>query len=234
MDQARAVRLTPESEKAFDYWSTAKNRTGAPYLDWRPTWAGASSCGSEDLGFTTGPYSYGEKAFGWYFTIWGRRDLSDPWKWVLDLGVERASDPHVAADAPVAYAASATGHWPSAHPDTYWSRFDTADKALNAVPARRLRAAYAARLAPEARAMGLGFEDPAIGKAAVLAAIARRNPVAMVQQGSSVSRCGDLAFSYGTADWQSLGKLVNGNYVRVWRRAGSRWTLLFEEVTTPG
>jgi hypothetical protein len=231
MDHERAIRLTPEPESAFAFWSKQKNRTGEPYLTWRPIWAAASSCGADDFGFTTGPYAFGDKAFGYYFTIWGRKASGQPFKWVLDAGPERATDPHVPADAPVTYAAPAAGRWLAAHHDTYWTQVDKADKALDAAPSK---AAYTARLATDARAMGLGLEDPVIGKPAVLAAIAARGKVAMAHQGSFVSQCGDLGFSYGSADWTSLGKLVNGDYVRVWRRAGPRWMLLFEEVVTAG
>jgi hypothetical protein len=234
MDQERAIRLTPESQSAYAFWSKQKNRTGAPYLTWRPVWAAASSCGADDYGFTTGPYAYGDKAFGYYFTIWGRKASGQPFRWVLDAGVDRASDPHVPADAPVTFAAPAAGKWLAAHHDTYWTEVDLIDRLFDAARAGGVKAAYAARLAPDARAMGLGLEDPAIGKAAVLAAISARGEVAMVHQGAFVSQCGDLGFTYGTADWTSLGKLVNGNYVRVWRHAGPKWMLLFEEVVTPG
>jgi hypothetical protein len=232
MDQERAIRLTPEPKPALAFWQAQKNRTGAPYLVWWPTWAGASTCG--DLGFDTGPYNYGDKAFGYFFTIWGRRSASGPFKWLLDAGVDRDGDPKVPANTQVAYAPAASGKWPSRHHDAYWSEVDRLDAGFDAELARMSAKAYAARLADDARAMGLGFADPAAGKAAVLAGIAGRQEVAMVHQGSFVSRCGDLAATYGTADWQSLGKLVNGNYVRVWRRAGPRWTLLFEEVVTAG
>lgn len=234
MDTERAIRLTPEPQRAADYWAGKPSRVGPPYLEWRPIWAGASHCGEGDFGFTTGPYSYGDKAYGYYFTIWGRREPNDPWKWLLDFGVERETDPKIPKDAPVVIAAPASGHWPSAHHDAYWSQVDKADKALNDTPTGKLMSAYALKLAPDARAMGVGMDDPAIGKAAVLRAVERRNGLGLVHKGSFVSQCGDLGFTYGTADWSSLGKLVNGDYVRVWRRAGPHWALLFEEVTTPG
>ena len=224
IDPERAIRLTPEPKPALAFWQARKNSTGAPYLVWWPTWAGASTCG--DLGFDTGPYSYGGKAFGYFFTIWGRRSATGPFKWLLDAGVDRDGDPQVPANAQATYAAAASGKWPAHHHDTYSSEIDRLDASFDAGVARDGKAAYAARLADDARAQGLGLQDPVTGKAAVLAAIAGRQEAAMVHQGSFVSQCGDLAATYGSADWKSLGKLVNGNYVRVWRRAGPRWTLL--------
>jgi hypothetical protein len=236
MDQEHAIRLTPEPKPALAYWQAQKNRVGPPYLVWRPTWAGASKCG--DLGFDSGPYSAGDKYFGYFFTIWGRRAPDAPFKWLLDFGVERDGDPRIAADAPVVFADPASGKWPLYYPESaegrYKAEIGKADLALDAALAHAPKPAFALRLADDARAMGIGLSDPAVGKAAVLEAVAARPPIQARPLGAFVSACGDLAASYGSADWTSAdGKTAKGDYVRIWRRKGPRWTLLFDEVAPP-
>jgi hypothetical protein len=232
MDPDHAIRLTPAPQPALAFWRAQTQRSGPPYLTWRPTWAGASRCG--DLGFTTGPYSYDDKAFGYYFTIWTRRSDGAPFKWVLDSGVELAPDPRVPADAPVVFAAAASGRWTAVHPDSYSGQVASVDDRLDAALARTSKRAYGRLLAQDARAMGPGRPGQAIGRAEVLTAIDARPAIRAGRLGVVWSQCGDLAATWGTADWTADGRPVNGNYVRIWRRAGPRWTLLFDELNTPG
>jgi len=232
MDHDRAIQLTPAVKPALPFWQAQKTRPGPPYLAWWPIWAGASRCG--DLGFTTGPYSFDDKAFGYFFTIWRRSSPEAPFKWVLDAGMSLATDPHVPADAPVVFAAAASGTWAAQHSDTYSVQVADADARLDAALAHDPKEAYRRLLAEDAHAMGPGQQGPVIGRTAILTAIGARPAIKAGKLGSFVSQCGDLAATYGTADWTTDGKAVNGNYVRVWRRSGPRWTLLFDEVNTPG
>src|SRR5918997_457797 len=86
---------------AIESWS---KREPAPtgLLTWWPTYADVSRAG--DMGWTTGPFEFREKATqekpggtGHFFTVW-RRQPDGSWKWVLDLGVERPA-PAVAETA---------------------------------------------------------------------------------------------------------------------------------------
>ncbi len=226
-----AVRLTPEPEPALAYWKARPNRVGPPYLEWRPTWAAGSRCGH--LAFTLGPYRYGDLSRGYYFTVWSDRGSSVPLKWMLDAGLELASAPPVTADAPVDYAAPATGRWRAHHMDTYEGQIARRDEALNAALAQDPAPAYAGVLAPDARALGPAPQALAIGRTAALAQLRARPSLTARHRSVINDFCGDLGFSYGVADWADGSKTVKGNYVRVWRRAGERWTLLFDELSKP-
>jgi ketosteroid isomerase-like protein len=49
--------------------------------------------------------------------------------------------------------------------------------------------------------------------------------------GGAVSRAGDLAYTYGDAQWTREGTEVRGHYVRVWQRRGGGWKLIVDETT---
>jgi hypothetical protein len=114
--------------------------------------------------------------------------------------------------------------------DTYEAQITRRDQALNVDIARASPSTYSRVLAPDARALGPGPQGLAAGAAAVLAARAAHPPIAALHRGTIADSCGDLGFSYGVALWTEASERITGSYVRVWRRDGERWTLLFDEL----
>ena len=106
-----------------------------------------------------------------------------------------------------------------------------AEAELVSQAANDLPAAYARRLAPEARIMGLEGQ-PAVGRAAYIEALATRpTQVTMRTLGCDVAGSGDLAWSYGTATWTSDNKPAQGTYLRVWQLRRTGWVILVDNLT---
>jgi hypothetical protein len=48
--------------------------------------------------------------------------------------------------------------------------------------------------------------------------------------GGAASSSGDMAWTYGDADWSIAGKAFRGHYVRVWQYRGETWKLVFDQI----
>ncbi|HEY9236519.1 MAG TPA: DUF4440 domain-containing protein, partial [Phenylobacterium sp.] len=100
-----AIVLAPDPVKVSEFYG-AKPDEAHPPLVWWPLWAAIARSG--DLGFTSGPATFGGKPSGWFFTVWARQP-DGGWKWIYDGGAP--SDHSAAApqgSTPV-YLAPATG-----------------------------------------------------------------------------------------------------------------------------
>ena len=199
-------------------------------LDWWPAYAGIAASG--DLGFTTGPYMIGEgetRRHGWYFTIW-KLQADGSWRWLLDHGPPTREAAPNGRDAPVA--ALPPGQ-PSGKSNAFGS-LRAAEAHLAAALAADARSAFPRFLAADGRLMRVG-PQPAVGAAAwapILAAGPDRIDTAPL--GGSVSDAGDLAFTYGSARWQSKGIETTGHYVRIWQRREGGWNLIIDNlIATP-
>ncbi|MFL6844129.1 MAG: DUF4440 domain-containing protein [Allosphingosinicella sp.] len=202
----------------------AKHPIPAIKLDWWPAYAGLAASG--DLGFTTGPYEFGEgRAHGWYFTIW-RRQADGSWRWILDHGPPTREAAAFAKGSPVA-ALPAGRRSPG---KAAFGDVGAAEAKLAAALATDARAALPRFLAADGRLMRVG-PQPAVGAAAwapILAAGPERIETAPL--GGSASAAGDLAYTYGTARWQEKGKDIAGHYVRIWQRRKAGWTLVIDNL----
>ena len=198
-------------------------------LRWWPVYAGIAASG--DLGFTTGPYVFEGKTahHGHFFTIW-RKQPDGSWRWLLDHGIGTPEPSALGPETPL-------GRCPEGRPVRGSADAGAKVAAVEADFARRLAAdaprAYAAVLAEDGRVMREG-RQPAVGRAAFLPLLAA-GPAAVTSAplGGGASKAGDLAYTYGSADWQEAGKPVHGYYVRVWQHRARGWVLLVDE-TTPG
>lgn len=194
-------------------------------LKWWPVWAGISSSG--DLGFTTGPYTAGEKSFGHYFTVWRKQD-DGSWKWIYDGGPRNAERSPLGPETQTAYLETSASGTGSA--DTALSEVAAAEEALAGAAKSDVKAAYLATLAPEARIMGSPLQ-PATKPSAFEAELATRaTSIAFSPIDAQASEAGDLVFTYGDAKWSRDGVDERGHYVRMWQKRSEGWKLVFDEL----
>jgi len=220
------ILFSPDPVPGLDQLAKGQNKKGPPFLDWWPVYAGIARSG--DLGFTTGPFVFGEdKFFGFYFTIW-RKQPDGTWKFILDHGANLDKKSPLTHAAPVTYLAPATG--PDVAPTVAIEKVRALEAAIAAKAKSDTKAAYAPHLADNARLVGSGAE-PVHGRDAALAELGRRPSTQMEFEpiNAGASAAGDLVYSYGHARWSKDGKPLRGHYVRLWQQQGDTWKLVFDE-----
>jgi ketosteroid isomerase-like protein len=221
---AEAIVLNPEPTLAHALYAAPKPK--GPPLVWWPLWAGIARSG--DLGFTTGPYTFDGKPRAYYFTVWAKQP-DGGWKWLMDAGPP--SDPTGAAPqgSEVTYAkpaARAAGTGAKA-----MDQVMAAEIALHRAAKTDVAAAFLAAVAEDGRIVGSRAAPPKdrAGLAAELAT--RPTSIAYSPLGGRASSAGDLAWTYGIAQWTSPdGQAQRGHYVRIWRDDKAGWRILFDEL----
>ena len=197
-----------------------------PPLVWWPLWAGIARSG--DLGFTTGPYTFDGKPQAYYFTVWAKQ-ADGSWKWLMDAGPP--SDPTGAAaqGSEVAYARLAERQ--AGSPAKAMAEVNEAEIALHAAARSDLKAAFLAVVADDGRVVGSKAAPPRI-RAELEAELATRPAsIRYAPLGGQASKAGDLAWTYGAAEWTARdGQPRRGHYVRIWRNDKAGWRLLFDEL----
>lgn len=221
------VALTPGGVKNVkEFLGASPSRPNAGFIEWGPTFAGMAQSG--DLGFTTGPASYGGgKAYSNYFTVW-KKQADGSWRWMIDLGTPPSPQKPVAwIDSPVEVVPVSKVKPMAA--DKAWTDLLRVDTELGQAMAKDVTA-LTARLAPEARL--IGFEPgTANGTQAARASLAKRPAAfAMKPEGGGVSKAGDFGWTYGYANWMQDGQEKKGPYLRVWQRRTAGWVVLVENV----
>jgi len=196
-----------------------------PPLVWWPLWAGIARSG--DLGFTTGPYSFDGKSRAYYFTVWAKQP-GGGWKWLMDAGPP--SDPTGAAPqgSDVAYARLAERQAGSS--DKAMAQVTAAERALHAAAKTDARAAVLAAIAEDGRIAGSRAAPPRTRAELEAEAAKRPMTIAYSVLGGQASSAGDLAWTYGLAEWTKDGQPARGHYLRIWRNDKAGWRLLFDEL----
>ena len=194
-------------------------------LVWWPLWAGIAKSG--DLGFTTGPYTVNDKPGAWYFTVWAKQP-DGAWKWLFDGGPPSDATGAAPQGSTVAYARpSARGAGSPARAMVEVSRAETA---LAAAARSDSRAAYLAAVAEDGRIVGSKAKPPTSAAETEAELATRSAQVRFSPLGGQASSAGDLAWTYGMAEWSADGKTRKGHYVRIWRNDAKGWRLLFDEL----
>lgn len=224
-----AIVIQPEPVNARDSFNGAPDGSpDDPKLEWWPVWAGISASG--DLGFTTGPYSFAGKRRGHYFTIW-KKQADGQWKWVFDGGVGSDASGQPGPGGAVAYLPVA--RVPGLYPEGAFARVKAAEAALAADAQMDSRAAYLKVLACDGRIQS-SSAAPATGCSTFGPELAWRAPqITFAHLGGDISSAGDLAWTYGRADWTKDGVAVKAHYVRIWQRRPEGWKLVFDELLIP-
>ena len=194
-------------------------------LDWRPAYVLVAASG--ELGLSTGPWKLASKAkpeappgYGQFISIW-RRDASDSWRVVADLGIS-----HPAADLwdrplesrPVAASAGgAAGGLAAAE-----HRFARDARGPG------LRAAYASH-ASDAMRLYRDGKAPGLGKREAIALVEEpRGPISWTIERMDTARSADFGYAlgrYGVAE-----ETVSGYFLRVWIREGDRWRIALDVI----
>ena len=228
-------RLGPVN--AIESWS---KRDPAPtgLLTWWPTYADVSRAG--DMGWTTGPFEFREKASdvkaadtGHFFTVW-RRQPDGGWKWVLDLGVRHPAP--ATTETVLTYPAALTknaGAAATVNVEAARQSVLDAERALSDASAKEgFRTALLARADDSLRFYRQGTY-PLVGKDAFARAVKVLSEyVTWKPLKADVSASGDLAYSYGSYELrtkQADEKPAEvGHFARVWKRDRSGpWRVVF-------
>lgn len=202
-------------------------------LEWWPVYADISASG--DMGWTTGPSrrTRGERTgYGHFVTVW-KKQPDGSWRWLIDHGIGNKELSPLGPDTPI----------PAVRPEklkAVASKLDAnastaareamlaADRELSNVTAKGDTAGWASAMAADhARIMRDGSQ-PAVGRDAVRAALAREQPVSTEALGGVVSDAGDLGFTYGWAEWKAGETAKKGSYVRIWEKLDGKWTLVMD------
>ncbi len=220
-----AIVLRPGPVNAHAVYGPRPDDKGGPPLVWWPLWAGVARSG--DLGFTTGPATYGGEPTGYYFTIW-KRQADGAWKWVFDSGVGADSSKAPGPRTPTAYLAMATAAAGSA--SAAMDQTKDAEARLAVAAAQNEVAAYQAVLDPDSLVQG-SPAPPAHDPAAVLNELKTRPPtIRFSPLGGLASSAGDLVWTYGEAHWTADAKPQRASYARVWQKRAAGWRLVFDEL----
>lgn len=221
---AEAIVFQPDVRKVHETFPKQDPDKGGPPLVWWPLWAGIARSG--DLGFTTGPFSYDGKLRGYYFTVW-KKQADGGWKWVYDGGPPSSAVGAAPLGSQPAYLpVSGTK---GKYPESALADVRKAEAALAKTAKVDVIAAYKPVLAPEGRVAGsraAPSNSPA-GQAAELATRARTIDFGP-PLGVDVSTAGDLAWTYGEADWIGDGQPRQGHYVRIWQLGPQGWRLAYD------
>lgn len=201
-------------------------------LAWEPAFAEVAQSG--DLGYTTGPWEIrpngiadSPSAFGEFVTVWKKQPAGD-WKAVIDIGINHSapaaplkgtltSAPAAGQAAKVRRAADLPGER---------SELLAADRELAyAVSQKGSAQGYLRFLSEDARFFR-AKAFPFVGKREVFAGLSQEAGRPAFQAAKAeVSQAADLGYTYGTSTFAS-GE--SSNYVRIWRKQGSRWKLVLD------
>ncbi len=222
MDSNAIVFDKGEIQKAWQVWQAKK--PGIFKLIWEPAFAVISTAG--DLGFTTGPWQFKASAndtvsaTGIFTTVWAFKN--NEWKWLVDMGV----DHNLKTPAFTNVASIEMNHIERTTYDAgryllmaeqnFINSYSSGGKeAYNTVADNDIYFVNPGQLAVS-------------GKNNIDAALVNMSGSIQFQAvNSGVSKDGDIGYVYGYAN----EKDKKGNYLRVWRRIGRKWTLLLQTLT---
>ena len=220
-----ALVLQPDPVNAQEALANEPNEPADKSLKWWPVWAGIARSG--ELGFTTGPYTAGDKAFGHYFTVWVKQ-TDGAWRWIFDGGPRNEARSPLGPESEPSYLPTATSS--SGTADKAWGEIGKLEVALAEAAKGDAKAAYLTSLAGDARLMGSPAQ-PAIDNDARIAELDHRAAtIEFTQLGGRASKAGDLVFTYGDAKWTRDGEPRRGHYVRIWQKRAGGWTIVFDEI----
>jgi ketosteroid isomerase-like protein len=224
---------------AIETWS---KREPAPtgLLTWWPTYADVSRAG--DMGWTTGPFEFREKATdekpdgtGHFFTVW-RKQQDGSWKWVLDLGIQHPAP--ATTETVLTYPASLVKNVRPAKPspvnaeDAQKSLLEAERTLSDASASQGFRAALLARGDDSLRLYRQGT-FPVVGRDYVAKAIKVLGEyITWKPLKVDVAASGDMGYAYGTYELRARQSdekpAVLGHYARVWKRErGGVWRIVF-------
>lgn len=212
-----------------------------PVLSWYPTVADIARAG--DMGYTTGPWEYKSDihdakpvAFGNFLTVW-KRQADGSWKFAIDLGISNPQPDKPAAPWQLQknYRQPAKGQEANVQREqaALFGEDGVFSGSFNFSDAQTAFESFAAA---DVRVFRDG-KFPFVGKTAAATALPDGSTVWTWQPALvSVSRSGDLGYTYGTYRVTSKDfsekLLESGNYYRVWKKQAGKWKLV-ADLTNP-
>lgn len=224
-----AVAFMPRVSNARAVYEDAPTE---PLLHWAPTFAESAS--SDDLGYTTGPFTVLATgtgpviSHGWYLSIWRRND-DGIWQVVLDIGAETPEMPPAAGDVEFASRLAAP---PADAEHRRAALLDLDDLVAAAAQMRGPRRALSPLLDTAAR---LNDGGSVTHGGVRVARVLSDAPVSFHRIGDGISSAGDLAYTYGEYTLGSMPSMdqPSGNWVRIWRvSADGQWRVV-QMLNTP-
>ena len=220
------VMATPDGfRNAREFIATWPDEDNKGFISWWPTFAGIARSG--DLGFTTGPASFGGgRRYTNYFTIW-KKQSDGSWKWMIDLGTQKGVTPESEPGSHVTVVPVSA--LPPMDEGKAWAALQRVDRSMRDPLLRDDPESISRFYAPEA--MLLGWRDaPLTGRPAVAEVNKARGAMTEEHKGGGVSAAGDFGWTYGFASWSEGGKAKRGPYLRVWQRRSDGWQVLVENL----
>jgi ketosteroid isomerase-like protein len=211
---------------------------GAPklQLSWWPTHAEIASSG--DLGWTTGPSKRvrGDKVgYGHFVTVW-KKQADGKWRFLIDHGIQTDEMSALGPDTPIPpvpadKAAKDKATFKPVDAKATLEKLMAADRELSKVTSAGDQAGWLNWIAEDGRLLRNG-PQPAVGREAVRAALAKEPPVTSEPLGGGVSAAGDLGFTYGKASWKKGDATEPAEYLRIWEKKGDSWKVAVDEITS--
>lgn len=220
-----AVVFQPDPVNAQASLAAQPDEPADRSLKWWPVWAGIALSG--DLGFTTGPFTVGDKGFGHYFTVWVRQN-DGTWRWIYDGGPRNEARSPLGPDTVPVHLPMASVSSGSA--GQALSEVGAIEAALANEAMKNSKAAYLEHLSSDARIMGSPAQPAADSNARDAELGRRAEAIIFAPLGGRASRAGDMVFTYGTAKWVRDGEARRGHTVRIWQKRAERWALVFDEL----
>jgi ketosteroid isomerase-like protein len=220
------VLLTPSGARnARAFIATWPDDDDKGLIQWWPTLAGIARSG--DLGFTTGPASFGGGSrYTNYFTVW-KKQADGSWKWAIDVGTRKGVKPAGAPGEPVTVVP--VSRLAPTDPTRAWADLRAAEDRLNEGLHGENADALVSLYAPEVHLLGWQ-EAPQTGRDAVIAMRRQGRLGGMKLEGGGVSAAGDLGWTYGFVTWREGETAKPGPFLRVWQRRAEGWQVLVENI----
>lgn len=206
-------------------------------LVWWPSHAEIARSG--EMGWTMGPWERRPKGktdeeplTGHFVTVW-KKQPDGKWRWVIDTGIEHPKTGAPVGSPPPVSPEKAQGAVPKVDAAAERAALLALDRQLGEATAKGTAAAYASRLAGEARLMRNGFA-PVLGEDAVRTALEKVPPaITSVPEGGDISAAADLGYTYGTASWKSADQDAKVGYLRIWEKQEGAWKLRVDWMDDP-
>lgn len=222
MDSNAIVFDKGEIQEAWQVWQAKK--PNAAKLIWEPAFAVISTAG--DLGVTTGPWQYKPSAndsvvaTGVFTSVWTFKN--NEWKWIIDMGV----DHNLKTPAFTNVVSIELNHIEKTSYDAGRYLLVAEQNFINSYSSGG-KETYNTVADNDVYLVNPGMH-PVSGKNNIDAALVNMSGAIQFQaEGSGVSKDGDIGYVYGYAN----EKDKKGNYLRIWRRIGRKWTLLLQTLT---
>ena len=218
-------------------WYSQSSEKGAE-LAWEPVFADISSAG--DLGYTTGPWSLGDKGaepnvFGQYVSVW-RKKPGDEWKVAIDVGVVHPKPDDWGKRGRQAEYAPEGGASAADSADTKNERRllrEASQRYFQMCGEGGIGDAYREFASDDILVLRSGV-FPVGGKKQAIGVIGGEPRISTIEgMGGDLSASADLGYTYGVLRWQDgEGREERAaSYLWVWKRGADRSWKLVVDVT---